>query len=105
MSYGDNDDGPAMFQAGNHSVRHSMLFGAGGVAGEGVSPVSPLGSLHGSADGPGERRSSRPMVYDQRLNPSTLFANAEANGSRVSMQDQLDYSRYVWPRTSIRCGR
>ncbi|TKA82786.1 hypothetical protein B0A55_01778 [Friedmanniomyces simplex] len=81
---------------GQNSVRHSMLFGAagaglGGVVG--VSPVSPLGSSHDN-DNDGDRRySGRPMVYDQRLNPSALFANAEANGSRVSMQDQRDYSR------------
>ncbi|KAK3671981.1 hypothetical protein LTR78_008156 [Recurvomyces mirabilis] len=74
---------------GNNSVRHSMLFGAG-AAGEGVSPVSPLGSSH---EVESNRRYSRPMVYDQRLNPSALFANAEANGSRVSIQDNADYSR------------
>jgi len=81
-------------------VRHSMLFGGvagsgigGGIGGGGggVSPVSPLGSTHDEHDG--SRRYSRPMVYDQRLNPSALFANAEGNGSRVSMQDQRDYSR------------
>jgi len=74
---------------GNNSVRHSMLFGAG-AAGEGVSPVSPLGSNH---EVESNRRYSRPMVYDQRLNPSALFANAEANGSRISIQDNADYSR------------
>lgn len=73
---------------GNNSVRHSMLFGAG-AAGDGVSPASPLGSAH---DGD-SRRHSKPLVYDQRLNPSALFANAEANGSRVSVQDNQDYSR------------
>ncbi|KAK3106715.1 hypothetical protein LTR53_018211, partial [Teratosphaeriaceae sp. CCFEE 6253] len=74
---------------GATSVRHSMLFGAV-AAGDAVSPVSPLGSTH---DNEGGRRYSRPLVYDQRLNPSALWANAEANGSRVSMQDQHDYSR------------
>jgi len=74
-----DDDG------GTNSVRHSMLFSPL----DDITPVSPLGSSHGS-DG---RRHSRPMVYDQRLNPSALFANAEANGSRISMQDQQDYSR------------
>ncbi|KAK5127887.1 hypothetical protein LTR85_005004 [Meristemomyces frigidus] len=74
---------------GNNSVRHSMMFAAGG-AGEGVSPVSPLGSSH---ENDSERRHSRPLVYDQRLNPSALFMNADGNGSRVSMQDQQDYSR------------
>ncbi|KAK1820738.1 hypothetical protein LTR12_004902, partial [Friedmanniomyces endolithicus] len=77
---------------GQNSVRHSLLFGGGGVAGAGgVSPVSPLGSTHDEHDG--GRPYSRPMVYDQRLNPSALFANAEGNGSRISMQDQRDYSR------------
>ncbi|KAI5362490.1 Putative carbohydrate-binding WSC [Septoria linicola] len=73
---------------GQNSVRHSMLFGPMG--GEAVNPASPLGSSHGSDQ---SRRASKPMVYDQRLNPSALFANAEANGSRISMQDQQDYSR------------
>jgi len=76
---------------GGSSARHSMMFGsaAAAMAGEAVSPVSPLGSSHDNAN----KRLSKPMVYDQRLNPSALFANAEANGSRVSMQDQRDYSR------------
>ncbi|KAK4540179.1 hypothetical protein LTR36_009677 [Oleoguttula mirabilis] len=74
---------------GNNSVRHSMMFAAGG-AGEGVSPVSPLGN---SQETDSQRRLSRPLVYDQRLNPSALFMNPDANGSRVSMQDQQDYSR------------
>ncbi|CAK4031065.1 Cell wall integrity and stress response component 4 [Lecanosticta acicola] len=67
---------------GANSVRHSMLFSGA----DGVSPVSPL-------DSNDTRRGSQPMVYDQRLNPSVLFANQEANGSRISMQDQQDYSR------------
>jgi hypothetical protein len=66
-----------------------MMFGAGATV-EGVSPVSPLGS---SQDNVSSRRHSKPLVYDQRLNPSALFANADANGSRVSIQDQNDYSR------------
>jgi hypothetical protein len=73
---------------GGNSTRHSMLFGP---STEGVSPISPLGSSHG--DSSGSRRPSKPMVYDQRLNPSALFINSEANGSRISMQDQQDYSR------------
>ncbi|KAK0279439.1 hypothetical protein LTR91_007772 [Friedmanniomyces endolithicus] len=93
--YHDDAGGAALglHTGGQNSVRHSMLFGGGGgVAGAGgVSPVSPLGSTHDEHDG--SRRYSRPMVYDQRLNPSALFANAEGNGSRVSMQDQRDYSR------------
>lgn len=82
------DDYYASQPAGQTSVRHSMMFGSG--MAHGVDPASPLGSSHGSDQ---TRRMSKPMVYDQRLNPSALFANAEANGSRISMQDQQDYSR------------
>lgn len=74
---------------GISSVRHSALFGGSTLA-EGVSPVSPLGS---SQENVSSRRHSKPMVHDQRLNPSALFAHQDANGSRVSMQDQQDYSR------------
>ncbi|KAM3416870.1 hypothetical protein BST61_g8458 [Cercospora zeina] len=88
-SMGEHDDSYYVTPAtGQNSVRHSMLFGPG--ASEGVNPASPLGSSHGSDN---SRRMSKPMVYDQRLNPSALFANSEANGSRISMQDQQDYSR------------
>ncbi|TKA46953.1 hypothetical protein B0A54_03909 [Friedmanniomyces endolithicus] len=95
-TYDDAGGALGIHTGGQNSVRHSMLFGGvaggiGGVVGGGVSPVSPLGSTHDEHDG--SRRYSRPMVYDQRLNPSALFANAEGNGSRVSMQDQRDYSR------------
>ena len=76
------------YDEGYSSVRHSMLFGGAGAAAE---PSSPLGGSQDNASS--TRRHSRPMVYDQRLNPSALFANAEANGSRVSMQDTQDYSR------------
>ncbi|RMZ14458.1 hypothetical protein D0860_02088 [Hortaea werneckii] len=79
-------DEPLYNTTANNSVRHSMMFGAGG-SGDGISPVSPLGSSHDS-----QRRHSRPMVYDQRLNPSALFANHD-NGSRISIQDNNDYSR------------
>lgn len=44
----------------------------------------------------GSRRNSRPLVYDQRLNPAALMQHWEMNGSRASigtMQDQRDYSR------------
>jgi cell wall integrity and stress response component len=81
------DSGYGHTVTGQNSVRHSMLIGASG-AGEGISPVSPLGSSHDNDS----RRLSKPMVYDQRLNPSALFASHD-NGSRVSMQDQQDYSR------------
>ncbi|KAI5208623.1 WSC-domain-containing protein [Aureobasidium subglaciale] len=50
-------------------------------------PTSPDGD---------NRRNSRPLVYDQRLNPAALMEHWESNGSRASigtMQDQRDYSR------------
>lgn len=76
----------------SNSVRHSMMFGAG-AATDGVQAAGPLASGSRDGDGSGsERRPSRPLVYDQRLNPSALFANFD-NGSRVSMQDGADYSR------------
>lgn len=87
----ERDDEAYTATTGGNSVRHSMLFGP---SGEGVSPVSPLGSSHGEASS-GGRRPSKPMVYDQRLNPSALFINPESNGSRVSMQDTQDYSRPI----------
>jgi hypothetical protein len=87
MSENNYDDN--VYGTGGNSVRHSMMFGAGATV-EAVSPVSPLG---GSQENISSRRHSKPMVYDQRLNPSALFANADANGSRVSIQDQNDYSR------------
>lgn len=86
MAERDQDD--AYTANGGNSVRHSMLFGPGA---EDVSPTSPLGSSHGESSS--SRRPSKPMVYDQRLNPSVLFSNSEANGSRISMQDTQDYSR------------
>ena len=85
--------------------RHSILLGGGAASsGEAVYPASPLaggvgigvgigqtgngsgGNSHRSGSGSGR-------LYDQRLNPSALFANPEANRSSVSMQDQQDYSR------------
>ena len=74
----------------SNSVRHSTLFGAS-VMGEGVSPIGPLGASQDQLNN-NSRRHSKPRVYDQRLNPSALFANHD-NGSRVSIQDQQDYSR------------
>jgi cell wall integrity and stress response component len=68
------------------NIRNSTILGAGAT----VEPSSPLGT---SQDNISSRRHSRPLVYDQRLNPSALFANQEANSSRVSIQDQQDYSR------------
>ncbi|TKA29739.1 hypothetical protein B0A50_03102 [Salinomyces thailandicus] len=72
------------------SLRRSIMLAAGGAGLNGVSSVSPLGSSHG--DTGSQHRHNRPMVYDQRLNPSAIFANQE-NGSRLSIQDQQDYSR------------
>lgn len=86
-STGDRDYDEPYGMTGNNSVRHSMLFAGA----DGISPVSPLDSSHSGSGG--SRRLSKPMVYDQRLNPSALFANQEANGSRISMQDTQDYSR------------
>lgn len=94
LDHNDNTnpfDEPA--NAGTASQRHSMLFGAGALGTEGVSPVSPLETTN-SGD---SRRNSKPMVYDQRLNPSALFASHD-NGSRVSMQDGADYSRTLGVR-------
>ncbi|KAK5174742.1 uncharacterized protein LTR77_001825 [Saxophila tyrrhenica] len=76
------------FTGGGNSIRHSAMMGAGAT----VEPSSPLGGSQNNLSD-SARRSSRPMVYDQRLNPSALFANQEANGSRISIQDQQDYSR------------
>ncbi|KAK6442041.1 hypothetical protein LTR95_001726 [Oleoguttula sp. CCFEE 5521] len=96
-----DDNMPA---TGQNSVRHSMLFNHGGS--EGIAPVSPLaaGGYASSGHSYGQensRRHSRPLVYDQRLNPSALWANAEANGSRVSIQDHADYSRSVGGRLGV----
>lgn len=60
------------------TTRHSMN---GLDDSQGVSPIS-------------ERRNSRPLFYDQRLNPSALMSLD--NGSRNSMtsiQDNRDYTR------------
>ena len=72
-----------------NSFRHSMMFGSGAMA-AGVATTGPLADDSGSEHS--ERRDSTLRVYDQRLNPSALFANHD-NDSRVSMQDQQDYSR------------
>jgi cell wall integrity and stress response component len=65
--------------AANHRYNNSESTAA--------ASVSPDGS---------NRRNSRPLVYDQRLNPVALMEHWEHNGSRASigtMQDQRDYSR------------
>ena len=44
------------------------------------------------------RRSSMPLVHDQRLNPAALYSPAHENGSHVSVasfRDDRDYSRPV----------
>ncbi|TKX22786.1 WSC domain-containing protein 4 [Elsinoe australis] len=59
------------------------------------SPISAPSGVYGPAGQP-SRRNSRPLVYDQRLNPAALMENWQANSSRTSvgtMQDQRDYSR------------
>lgn len=84
------DEGAA---AGTPSQRHS-LFGADY---EHDSPISPVGAVYETPLGTHDsRRNSRPMVYDQRLNPHAIMQNWELNGSRGSLgtlQDQRDYSR------------
>ena len=81
----------------SHSARHSAFFAAGATSGSGgVSPSSPLGPQSQSSNSlyqMDSRHHSKPLVYDQRLNPSALFAHADANGSRMSMADNTDYSR------------
>ncbi|KAK8202240.1 hypothetical protein M8818_005767 [Zalaria obscura] len=81
-------DNEKHFDGHNDSTRQSTLLGTDTAT---DSPVSPVG-------GPFEvqRRNSRPMVYDQRLNPAAIMQNWQANSSRNSvgtMQDQRDYSR------------
>lgn len=71
-----------------NSFRHSMMFGAASAT-EGIAPAGPLGS---GSDSGSDKRLSKPLVYDQRLNPTALWVHHD-NGSRVSMQDQQDYSR------------
>ena len=77
------------------SQRQSMLYGAGAIPTVDIDPpASASGGVYesGTFD---SRRNSRPLVYDQRLNPAALMNNWD-NGSRTSvntMQDQRDYSR------------
>ncbi|THX18688.1 WSC-domain-containing protein [Aureobasidium pullulans] len=70
----------------------SAAFGAAGHRYNNSESTAPIPT---SPDGD-TRRNSRPLVYDQRLNPAALMENWERNGSRASigtMQDQRDYSR------------
>jgi len=82
-------DGPGFINTGTIKRSSTMFGGSGG----GPSPVSPVAYDDSSQR---SRRNSRPLVYDQRLNPNAIMENWGANGSRVSigtMQDQRDYSR------------
>lgn len=92
-----DDDAEPSSAGPSHSARHSAFFAAGATSGsDGVSPSSPLGPQSQASNSlyqMDSRRHSKPLVYDQRLNPSALFANADANGSRISMADNTDYSR------------
>ncbi|GAB7333556.1 hypothetical protein MBLNU13_g05131t1 [Cladosporium sp. NU13] len=92
-----DDDAEPSSAGPSHSARHSAFFAAGAASGsDGVSPSSPLGPQSQASNSlyqMDSRRHSKPLVYDQRLNPSALFANADANGSRISMADNTDYSR------------
>ncbi|KAF2150694.1 WSC-domain-containing protein [Myriangium duriaei CBS 260.36] len=70
--------------------RHSVLYNDP----EG-SPISSPEGVYDRSSSFG-RRNSKPLVYDQRLNPAALMENWQHNGSRSSintMQDQRDYSR------------
>jgi len=70
--------------------RASLLHNA-----EDIGPIAaPAGVYDGGVQR--SRRDSRPLVYDQRLNPHALMQNYDLNGSHASintMQDQHDYSR------------
>ena len=73
--------------------RNSILFGAGEYD---DTAITAPGGIHETPTSQGSRRNSRPLVYDQRLNPAALRENWDVNGSRTSintMQDQRDYSR------------
>lgn len=74
----------------NPGNRASLLHNA-----EDINPIAaPAGVYDGGAQR--GRRDSRPLIYDQRLNPHALMQNYDLNGSHASintMQDQHDYSR------------
>lgn len=62
---------------------------------ENSSVTTGPGGVYEGSDSLG-RRNSRPLVYDQRLNPAALMENWQLNGSRSSintMDDRRDYSR------------
>lgn len=59
---------------------------------DGTTPVSPMS----------ERRMSKPLMYDQRLNPNALMSNE--NGSHTSLRtldDHRDYGRMLKVRHSL----
>lgn len=83
------DDPLPYINTAGHNQRNSMFYGEPG----GPSPINAIGfaGSEGLA-----RRDSRPLVYDQRLNPAALMHHWENNNSRASigtMHDQRDYSR------------
>jgi len=60
------------------------------------TPIAAPASTYETSAQADARRNSKPLLYDQRLNPAALMQNWQANGSRTSvntMQDQRDYSR------------
>lgn len=88
-----SDDPPYGGAAGVNTQRNSTLYGDGI---ENDSPISAVGAGLYDISTHDSRINSRPLVYDQRLNPAALMSNWDLNGSRTSvntMQDQRDYSR------------
>lgn len=91
LAAGRNKDPEKSMEETNYgSQRHSAMYNeASG------SPISAPGATY-DRSGSLARSNSRPLVYDQRLNPAALMENWQMNGSRSSvntMQDQRDYSR------------
>ncbi|KAF1344565.1 hypothetical protein BDV97DRAFT_372958 [Delphinella strobiligena] len=89
------DVAPAFLNTNNR--RQSALYGS---ENGGPSPVSPIAGGAGGFDSGSQRsrRNSRPLIFDQRLNPAAIMQNWESNGSRASigtLQDQRDYSRPI----------
>ena len=86
----EKDDEPAPYTSPNPN-RHSYL--------NNDYDDEPIATPAGVYEQPGSqssRRNSRPLVYDQRLNPHALMQHYDLNGSHTSigtMQDQHDYSR------------
>lgn len=59
-----------------------------------TSPKSPTSNTQQPVNTP-ESEVSEPVVLDQRLDPQHLMSQWETNGSRVSLADDVDYSRKV----------